>query len=813
MKNIYLCLILLGITLVRPALAATRSDAYGETHKLNGVVRDESTREPLIFANIIIEETHQGITTDAKGKFTFVVTQDTITLRCSYVGYKTEIIPIVGTMDTSLTIGLVAMDVLLQDVTVYAHRLYEADQTEVSILSLQSEKIKNITSAIPDVMRSIQMLPGVSANNEFSAKFNVRGGNQDENLVLVNGTQVYDPFHVKEAPNASIGIFNVDMIKKMDLVTGGFTARYGDKMSSVLNIEYREGSREQYKGIASLSMTDAGAIVEGPLGENGSFIIGGRKSYLENVLGMLNVASNIHISFYDIQGVLGYSISPRQKLLLKFIHADDDFTMDPRRDHEGPSTYTTYPYGYAVPNTVRSSEFEDNSAVYTSSMAALQSVNILSSSALMKSEISLYDQREAEKFLWTGYYEWQGIYRQDTCFYKSNMDRSYGNELRIRTLELNSTLDLQLTSPYGIKTGLCYQRINYSQNLIYLSVIEESKNYDHFPDTTFTRRVENTTDIASDRLNTQSYKIAGFLENIIQLSGQVLLNVGGRFDYFDLNKDLTWSPRINIAYRTESGVIVRGAWGYYYQSPSHRQIAYSTASDTNTLSQRAIHYVLGTDYDVMVDQETQHFIKFKLEGYHKKYDNLVTAMQSGNGLLYSRKNDATGTAWGIDAYIAYSSPGFYGWISYGYLKANQTLIKDTIGHSYPRNTDQRHTLAAIGEVDLGSEWKLNTRFTYGSGYPTTPAYTVFDQQGNYWKWVVGSPNSTYLPAYIRLDVRITKDFTIFGMLASIFLDVNNVLNMTNVQSYRYRIDNSGNPYREEVTLWPILPTLGMTIQF
>jgi outer membrane receptor for ferrienterochelin and colicin len=446
---------------------------------------------------------------------------------------------------------------------VYAHRLDEADQNEVSILSLQSEKIKNITSAIPDVMRSIQMLPGVSTNNEFNAKFNVRGGNQDENLVLVNGTQVYDPFHIKEAPNASIGIFNVDMIKKMDLVTGGFTARYGDKMSSVLNIEYREGSREQYKGIASLSMTDAGAIVEGPLGENGSFILGGRKSYLENVLRMLNVGSNIHISFYDIQGVLAYSLSPQQKFLLKFIHAGDDFTMDPRRGNQGPSSYTTYPYGYPVPNTVQSGDFEDNSGTYYSSMVAFQSVNILSSSALLKSEVSFYDQREAENFLWTGYYEWQGIYRQNTYFYKSNTERLYINNLRIRTLEFNSTLDMQLTSSYGIKTGVSYQSIDYNQDQNYSGILEESRNDYHYPDTSFSRRVENSIDNTTDSLNTHSYKITGYLENIIQLSDRVLLNVGGRFDYFDLNKDLTWSPRINIAYRTGIGVVIRGAWGHY----------------------------------------------------------------------------------------------------------------------------------------------------------------------------------------------------------------------------------------------------------
>lgn len=280
------------------------SSLCDELCTLHGAVRDRSTHEPLQSATIVVEGTQQGTTTDIKGKFILLLPRGACSVRCSYVGYKTEIISISMPKESPFIINLSAIDMLLQDVTVYAHRPDEADQAEVSVLSLQSEKIMEVTPVIPDALRSIQMLPGVSANNEFSAKFNVRGGNQDENLVLVNGTQVYDPFHVKEASNASIGIFNVDMIKKMDLITGGFTARYGDKMSSVLNIEYREGSRERIKGIASLSMTNFETVVEGPLGENGSFIFGGRKSYFEYVLKMLDVGPFIHPSFYDVQGVL-----------------------------------------------------------------------------------------------------------------------------------------------------------------------------------------------------------------------------------------------------------------------------------------------------------------------------------------------------------------------------------------------------------------------------------------------------------------------------------------------------------------------------
>jgi hypothetical protein len=787
-----------------------------ETYKVQGTVRDASTNEPLVFTNILIEGTQRGTTTDAEGRFSFVLEQGQYTLHCSFVGYRTESLSIIILKDIQLNIALVSMDVLMQDVTVYAHRIEETDQLEVSALSLQSESIKHVTSIFSDVLRSVQMLPGVSTNNEFSSKFNVRGGNQDENLVLVNGTQVYDPYHVKEMSNASIGIFNVDMIKKMDLVTGGFTARYGDKMSSVLNIEYREGSREQYKGIAGISLMDVNAIVEGPLGDKGSFIIGGRKSYLEYIMKMMDAGPYLHISFYDIQGVFAYSPNPRQKLLLKFIHSGDDFSEDPHRDYKTPIQWTSYDNtGILFTQTRQSNDSVDSHANYYSSMVDLQSINILSSSALLKTEVSYYDQREIENSWRENLFMYRAVSPQKVYFYNSTFDNVYSNNLKIRTLELNSTLDMQIASLYGIKAGVGYQHINYNLDLFSQRTIEEYTNQYRYPDTTLNRRLESISDNVNDHINTQSYKFMGYLENIIQMSNQILLNVGGRFDYFDLNKQLTLSPRINLAYQTNIGIVVRGAWGHYYQTPIYRQIEYPTASDTNTQAQRAIQYIVGIDYDLMIDQATHHFWRFKVEGYKKKYDNLITATQTSDGLIYySRKNDASGTASGIDMQVIYSNAGFYGWISYGYLFARQTLVNDTIGSSFPRYTDQRHTLAVTGEMDLGSGWSINSRIAYGSGYPFTPSIVVYNNSKKIWEWIPSrKPNSEYLPSYSRVDLRVAKDFTIFGAPTSVFLDVSNIFNTKNVMAYRYRFDNNGNPYREEIELWPIIPTIGISVKF
>jgi hypothetical protein len=782
-------------------------------YNVSGVVRDGSTNEPLVYANILIEGTQQGTITDAHGRFTLALSQGRYSLRCSYVGYQTKLVSMMVPLDNQVTIPLFAMDVLLQDVTVYAHRQDNAGQIEVSDIALENEKIKNSASLIPDVLRSVQMLPGVSANNEFSAKFNVRGGNQDENLVLVNGTQVYDPFHIKEIPNISIGIFNMDMIRSIDFMTGGFPARYGDKMSSVLNIEYRDGSRDHYKGIASLSLTDFNTVLEGPIGNDGSFIIGGRKTYYEYLSKMLKKKKDNQLnwpSFYDFQSVFGYSLGEQDKVMLKFIHAGDEFGVDPTAHHDGPSQRDVNHFNV----TEISFDSLEAQAHYYSTLLALQSIHIFSSTAVLKTEFSFYDQRDNEHYWHNNNYQFQALKADTSVFYFNERDGVYQNNLEIKTLELNSNLDLQVSPTYGIKTGMGYQHIYYDQDLISQYIIDEFTNNYEYPDTTHNRRIENMFDYTSNDVHTQSYKISGYLENVIQISDPLVINIGGRFDYFDLNKDLTWSPRINIAYRASADMTLRGAWGYYYQSPIYRQIAYSVASDTNTHSQRAIHYVLGTDYNIINDQQAQWFLKIKIEGYYKKYDDLISMTLLSNGLVsYSRRNDAYGMAKGFDMYIAYAIPRCSGWISYSYLNARQTLKQDTIGSSFPRNTDQRHTLAMMDEINLGSGWSINPRLMYGSGYPYTPFIAVYDNSKNMWGWISGKPNSDYLPAYKRLDLRIAKDFEMFGKPASVFLDVNNVFNARNIMAYSYHLDNSGNPVREEVKLWPILPTLGMSVRF
>ncbi len=810
-----------GKGLIVVAILAIVSNSYAQTFKVTGIVRDASTMERLGSASAEILETEQGTATDDHGKFEFEIPPGDYTIRCSYVGYKTAAIKISVHGNLQISVALSSLDILLQDMTIYSSRENnEGSQEEVSTLSLQSETIAHVTSMTADVLRSVEMLPGVSNDNELSAKFNVHGGDFNENLVLVNGLQVYEPYHIKEASNASIGIFDADMIKKMDLMTGGFTARYGDKMSSVLSIDYREGNKDRVKGQASLSMTDADALLEGPLGSNGSFIVGARQSYAQLVMKMLNMSPGLHVSFYDAQGLLAYQLAPQHKLSLLFIHSGDNFNEDPSVDLGSSYNYPYYTTNHAYTGSFTQAwhDTSEQHAHYYSSMIALQSTDLISSEAALKSEFSYYDQLESEHSVRQNQYSFVFSSPQlsPDIFYRDTTNRLYDDNLRIKTFELNSSFDMQVLSFYGVKLGGSYQRIFYFQNQIDQQTIAElTNNGPQYPDTTNSFQNENAIDNEFGSIDAQSFKAAGYMENVLQIGERTIINVGGRADYFDLDKELTWSPRLNLAYKVAPELTVRAAWGDYYQSPVYQQLEYSTASDTNTQSQRAIHYMIGGDYKIISDVENREFLNLKIEVFHKTYTDLISSTVSSSGrIYYSRKNDAVGRASGADFYLAYSMPGLSGWISYSYLTADQKLTaKDTLGYYFPRNTDQRNTLAAVADIDLGRSWSMNVRLVYGSGYPYTPLIAVYNTTYNVWTWQLGNPNSAFLPPYKRVDMRVTKDFYFFGLRSSAFLDVSNIFDFQNVQSYSYQFDNQGNPLAVPQKLFPILPTLGFAVNF
>ncbi len=791
-------------------------NAQSNIKNITGQVFNGETNEPLPFANIYMKGKNIGTSADIEGKFSIKLPLASGKLLISFLGFKTEIIDIAKLNPKKRTlIYLYPKDVFLQQVSVYAGITNKKEDIKVSALSLQSDKIEKISTAMPDVLRALQFMPGIAVNNEYSAEFNVRGGNKDENLVMVNGAEVYEPFHIKEASNASVGIFNVDLINNVDLITGGFSARYGDRLSSVVNIEYRDGNKEKYKGAATLSLAYADGYVEGPISEKSSFILGVRKTYLEYLISMLNFnyedIDRAKPSFYDVQGVFSYDFSSTNKLKFEFLHSGDDFRYNPDASNSLLNYQGEY-NGQQAFFIEKIGTYQDNIGKYNSTLLDLQSIIFLSNNAFLKSNISYYDQRDDEYRLWQRTYS-KDISADHIYFDKRSGIRENKAILNIKTFEVKTALDYQFSPFYETKSGVSIKNIIYQQSFTDNHITDNSNNTKHFPDTTYYYKKKEGLYFANELLDAESYKVSGYIENVFQLKNNFLVNVGGRFDYFDLNKDLNISPRISLAYFSKFGSVLRAAWGEYYQAPIYRQLAYSVASDTNTQAQHATHYILGLEQNFNLSRSKLSLLKIKLDLYYKDYKNLISSYYATfDRLAYSRHNDSKGYAKGLDLYILLSLPNFYTWISYGYLDAMEDNSTDNIGY-YPRYTDQTHTLTWVADITLGKGWGVNTRFAYGSGFPYTPRVSYFNENSDRYAWKKKEINSGILPEYKRVDFRISKDFSFTHFTLKTFIDISNILNFDNIQGFEYKFDSIGKPKIEKVSLWPILPSFGIRFQF
>jgi hypothetical protein len=788
--------------------AITLSCFILQSQTIKGVIRDSKDNSILPFAAIELLETKQGFSSDVNGTFQFKFNVPELKIRISMVGYKTEE-KLITQFDTSIVIYLTPKEFFLQAVTIYSENKSKENINQVSNLSLKSDVIKSLSTTFNDVFKTMQTLPGISVNNEMSAKFNVRGGNFDENLVLVNGTQVYEPFHIKEATNASVGIFNVDLMRKVDLITGGFTAEYGDKMSSVLKIDYREGSKEGIKGLLGLSLTDYDLLLEGPITEKSTFIIGARKSYVQYIMGLLNMDDRIHPSLYDIQGVAAYDFGGRSKLLFQFIHSGDAYTLDPKFTPQNYSYSTTVKGKAETFNYYEGDEDESNGKYYTT-MLNLQWQTFLSNKTFMKSEAMFYYQYDNEYSLDTVFDRSSGRSAMN-YFSQYKREQKYEEQLTIKTLEGKITINHQLNPFIEMKSGLSISDINYEQNLVDYDKRRYVNNIDKYPNISDTTINVSTGDEVTDYTKTNSYKFSGFVESVFQFNN-IIFTLGGRFDYFDMNKDLTFSPRFNLSYKA-GDCIFRFAYSHFYQSPMYSQFKYSYETASNTKSQKAIHYILGADIPIYTGYDTENNMNLKIEAFYKKYESLISSRRTTWWLIiYSKENDATGYAKGFDAQYNFSFKNLYGWISYGLLYTKEDILNDN-KPAYPRYTDQRHTLSFVLDYKMGKGWDGNIRTFYGSGYAYTPYTSKYNTSTRRWSWIEGDKNSAYLPYYFRIDTKIGKQFSAWGLHSEVFLDIMNVLNTKNLMSYRYTFNSDGTPKREEIELFPIIPSLGLRAGF
>jgi hypothetical protein len=866
MQTVSRLIVVTLVTLV--AFAALAADAAAQTGAVRGIVRN-GEGEALVSATVQIEGSTLGALTDASGAFRIErVPAGEHWLVARMIGFEPvrQKVTVRSGETVAVTIALGSGSVGLREVEVRASKRQEQSDTRPSVTRIEPREAKYLPGAAEDVLRSLRSLPGVLAPNDFSAQLVVRGSGPDQNLIVLDDIEIFNPYRLY----GLISMFNPETIADITLLTAGFPANYGDRLSAVLDVTNREGERDEaLTGTLNASVTNANLVLEGalPAGLKGGWLLSARRTYYdliaEPILRSLDqLEGDVALpNFTDVQFKALMRPAPEHSIVVNALLNRDGTELHSSAEREQIDSISVVDQSY---NWVAGASwrYAPNERFLTKTIA------------------SWYQNTGETEFGGEGGSRlfYGDITRDSLIKILQALPPAIRDSLRSRGIDPDNPPGLGIDDGNAAFNFRKYSLANrtsatFGDHLIEAGVgIDLIRTWFEFsskPDSMLIAlREAGRRSGFPDSINSEVDfpRAHAYVQDRIGIGDELYVQLGARLDYYGMLDRTYVSPRASFSWAVDPLTTVRGAWGLYYQSPGYEKLIDGqtffdlTSPEIASLRpERSMHYVLGADR--MLTDEWQ----VKVEGYYKDFDDLIvqqklsgtryvsTQVPGGNPRYPSGwtrpvlepndsvttvpVNGATGEAYGMEVMLqkigsSGDSP-LNGWVSYALAWAN----RHRDGITYPFNFDQRHTVNVVLNYRANDWLELGASFRYGSGYPYTPA-TGFspviimrrDSTGEDRPAVatnifgeaifrvdrggIAAVNSERLPAYHRLDLRATVYTDWWGLDWSIYLDLVNAYNRSNIISRGYRVDREKIELTtREVAMLPILPTLGFAVRF
>lgn len=622
--------------------------------------------------------------------------------------------------------------------------------SDLSAVKISAKDAKNVASISGGIEGILKTLPSVNSNTELSSQYMVRGGNYDENLIYINDIEIYRPFLIRNSQQEGMSIINPDMVSTVNFSAGGFEARYGDKMSSALNIYYREPKKFELSGEASLI---GGRLTTGLASKNKKLtaLFSGRYRNTNLVLNTLNEDTDFNPTYWDFQSYINYHVSDKFSLSFIGYYSKNDYEMVPKAK--------SVTFGsLQQPITVNIGYAGREEDMYKNMMGTFSMNYKPSDKWRFTLDSFSYQNREKEYYTIHSQYELQ-TFDQTTGAPVVSYDvggqiESARNDLFVRTYGTQFRAKFSPNVNSDFEVGFKYEKENL-KDLTNEWKLVDSAGYS-------TPRPANILD---PRLNEADLKLfysisgknhieptrlsayAQYSQKFYWGSSKVFVNVGARVANWSFNKETIFSPRFQFAIKPDwdSDMLFKVNGGIYYQSPFYKEIKDLDGNfNSNIKSQRSIQLVLANDYEFeMYDRP----FKLTTELYYKKMDNVIPYYMDNVRIRYSGQNNASGYAYGIDTRL-YGEfvPGIDSWLSASYARAYENI--DGRGN-IPRPTDQRLRFAMFYQDYMPSfpSMRVNLTLVYAMGLPNgAPVFTDPYQYQN------------TLPSYKRVDLGLSKVF-------------------------------------------------------
>lgn len=811
------------------ALFLTLASSKAEAQKsalVFGKVTDEA-KQPLELVNVAVLGSPGGVTSAKDGTYELrVAAQKPLVIVYSFIGFESDTLKMMFRPDEKFR-----CDKTLKQVATLLPYLIVEDKAlrNTSLNRIDPRAASMIPSASAGIESLVKTMPGVVSNNELSSQYSVRGGNYDENLVYVNDIEIYRPFLVRSGQQEGLSFLNSDLVSSVLFSAGGFDAKYGDKMSSVLDIRYKRP--QEFAGSASASLLGATAHVEGTSKSHRfTYLAGVRYKSNQYLLNSLETKGDYKPRYFDLQSLLTYSINKKVEVSVLGYAANNIYTLVPESRETNFGTLND-PMRLKI-------YFDGRESDSYSSLMGAATLNYKPSDKLnIKWIVSGYNSKENEAYDILGQY-WIQLLENKSDSIEVVENKGIGSYLTHARNRLNINV-FNIENRYSLSSGNSYTQwgIKYQHEIIDDHINEwilmDSAGFStpyspgipgmsgNLTDLDLYYNLKTSADIISNRYT-------GFLQNSWNIDGdstRLTLTTGIRFQYWDYNDQFLISPRATISYKPnwQRDILFRFSTGYYFQPPFYRELRNLEGQiNPEIRAQKSIHFVLGSDLNFRAWDRPFKFIS---EVYYKMLRDLIPYEVDNVRIRYLGYNDSDGYAVGIDMKVnGEFVKGVESWASLSVMQTEEDLYDDYYYEYYnqsgeqiisgvtadqvvadsvkvqpgyiPRPTDQRVTFGLFFQdyLPMNPTYKMNLGLYFGTGLttgaPNTPLYRhVFR-----------------MPAYRRVDIGFAKQVigneagassrTFFRSLKSMWItaEILNLLQINNTISYMWVRDFDGNQY-------------------
>jgi len=748
--------------------AQTDSDGF-----IVGQITERVSGQPIAGARISIDDKAET-TSDAEGKYLLKIASGVYDVRVSADNFAPIVRNQIGVTGKRNTVLDVRLDITFnENVEVRSEIFAKNNEQTVSNTTLNREEIRQTPGSGGDPLRVINSLPAVSAASGEFADLIVRGGTAEENLTFVDNIPISDFTYFTDRYDGGRGgrasILAPDAFDNLEFSAGGFGVRYGDKMSSALDVHIREANRKRIQAVIFADSGTAGGSIDIPFGKNGGWFSSGRRSYIDVALDVAGIAEQGIIGYprtLDFTNKIVYDLSPRQKLSFTALNFFEDF--DQSRDQ-------------AFNIARRTDRFEARRTsrrnVFGATLASTIGAKTLAQTTA-----------------------WLNTAHNDGSFLRLDSDRT-----------LQRARDLR-DSQFGIKEELTSAVTGKIQLAVGGGLYFDRANYFTFENTgRFSSPLEEEFNAAprqnSFKLDTKT-SAYGYVQATFNLTPRFNITPGVRFDRYGLTGKTLTSPRVGARFGVNSRIALTFAAGIYRQPPSLYVLSL-TPNNRNLKSQTATHVIGGIEWLVRED------LRVRFEAYQKTYEDLIvqplrpTRNFALNGNYF---NTGSGTSRGFEVSAQKALTGFFsGQASYAYLNSRRKFDSD--GVEFPSNFERPHQLTLIG-ITRFYGFSLAAKYRIASGLPYTLRTPIrFVPNSQFFIQRVASDadiNRSRLPNFASLDVRVEKRFGFKRFSFAPYLDYFNITNHDSIVEPNYEFFRSTPQFLRENQR---LPIFGLRLEF